>query len=203
MIKMTKAIVDAVDIPVTVKTRLGWDHDSIIIDKIAESLQDTGIAALTIHGRTRSQLYKGKADWTLIKAVKDNPNIEIPIIGNGDIDSAETAKHYADNYHPDALMIGRAAIGNPWIFREVAAYLRTGKTIPPPTLEERINIFLEHLLEEASVKTEHQAVVELRKTYSGYFKGIANFKPIKIRLMQAGSIKEIRDILEELKHPLI
>jgi nifR3 family TIM-barrel protein len=200
MISMTKAIVEAVDIPVTVKTRLGWDYEIIIIDQIAERLQETGIAALTIHGRTRSQLYKGEADWSFIKKIKNNPNINIPIIGNGDINSAIKAKYYLDHYRPDALMIGRAAIGNPWIFAQIAHYLNTGETLPPPALEERISVSLEHLQEEAAIKGEHQAVIEMRKAYSGYFKGVSNFKHYKIKLMQAESVHEVQNIFEELKN---
>lgn len=199
MIKMTRAIVEAVDVPVTVKTRLGWDNGSLIIDQLAEKLQDTGIKALTIHGRTRSQLYKGVADWSLIRKVKQNPNIEIPIIGNGDIDSPEKAKEYTEKFHPDALMIGRAAMGNPWIFREIKHFMEKGGKLPLPTLEERIKVCLEHLQEERELKGERAAVIEMRKNYPGYFKGIANFKHHKIKLMQAANLHEISQILEEAK----
>lgn len=199
MLKMTRAIVEAVDVPVTVKTRLGWDHDSQIIDQLAEPLQETGIKALTIHGRTRSQLYKGIADWTLIGKIKQNPNIEIPIIGNGDIDSVEKAKEMLEKYNPDALMIGRAAIGNPWIFEQVKLYLEKGKLIAPPSIENRIEICLEHLLEEVKTKGERGAIIEMRKNYSGYFKGVKNFKPHKIKLMQAENIEDIYRIFEDVK----
>lgn len=200
MITMTREIVQAVDIPVTVKTRLGWDADSIIIEKLAEPLQETGIAALTIHARTRAQMYKGQADWSHIRAVKQNPNIEIPIIGNGDIDSAGKAKYFLEEYHPDALMIGRAAIGNPWIFKQISEYLQTGIKVAMPDANERVKITLEHLQAEMQEKTEREAIFEMRKMYSGYFKGVDNFKPQKIRIMEAESYKEVKAVLEKWMH---
>lgn len=197
MVEMTRQIVKAVNIPVTVKTRLGWDHNSMIIYDLAERLQDTGIAALSIHGRTRSQLYKGEADWTLIGEIKQNPNMEIPIIGNGDITSAQKAKHYLDTYQPDGLMVGRAAIGNPWIFGQIRHFLDTGEEIPLPTTEDRRDVCLEHLSSEILFKGERQAVIEMRKAYSGYFKGVENFKPYKAKLMTALSLTEVEDILTQ------
>ncbi|MCF8337231.1 MAG: tRNA dihydrouridine synthase DusB [Bacteroidales bacterium] len=198
MIALTRAIVEATDIPVSVKTRLGWDEESKNIDKIAEPLQDTGIAALTIHGRTRAQFYKGRADWTLIRSIKDNPNIEIPIIGNGDIDSVERAARHISDYRTDAIMIGRAVVGNPWIFKQIRHYLRHGTLLPQPSLQERIDVFCNHLQKAIEIKGEKKATIEIRKFYSGYFKGIPRFKPFKIRLMKAKSEKEVHTILNEL-----
>lgn len=201
MIGMTQAIVEATDIPVTVKTRLGWDEASKNIDKIAEPLQNTGIAALTIHGRTRAQFYKGRADWSLIRAIQDNPNIEIPIIGNGDIDSAEKAARYISDYRTDAIMIGRAAVGNPWIFKQIRHYLNHGTVLPQPSLQERIDVFCDHLQKAISIKGEEKAIIEIRKFYSGYFRGVPRFKLIKVQLMQAKSEKEIHTILNEFRNP--
>lgn len=198
MLDMTRAIVKSTDIPVSVKTRTGWDEDSKIIDQLAEPLQDTGICALTIHGRTRAQLYKGNADWTLIGQIKNNPRINIPIIGNGDIDSPEKAAQAIRNYNTDAIMIGRASIGNPWLFRDIHAYLNEGELPPPPELRERIEVFKKHLSYAIEIKGEEKAVIEIRKFYSGYFKGISHFKPYKIRLMKASTVKEIQTILKDL-----
>lgn len=200
MIAMTREIVQAVDIPVTVKTRLGWDSDNIIIDKLAEPLQETGIAALTIHARTRSQMYKGQADWSYILSVKQNPNIEIPIIGNGDIDSAEKAKSCLEEYNPDALMIGRAAIGNPWIFKQISEYLKSGDKVALPGDRERVEVTLGHLRSEMQEKTEHSAILEMRKMYSGYFKGVDNFKSYKIQLMKVKTFNEVEAVLHDWMH---
>mgnify|MGYP006281451085 CR=1 FL=1 len=202
MIEMTRAIVKATDIPVSVKTRLGWDEKSIVIDRIAEPLQDTGICALTIHGRTRSQMYKGTADWTLIGAIKQNPAIEIPIIGNGDIDSAEKAADYTQTYQPDAIMIGRASTGYPWIFEEIRHHFDTGETLPLPSLDQRIGVFKQHLDKATEIKGSKKAIIEIRKFYSGYFKGIPHFKPYKVQLMQATSIEQIEDILSQTQTDL-
>jgi len=198
MIDMTRAIVKSTDIPVSVKTRIGWDEDSKIIDQLAEPLQDTGICALTIHGRTRAQLYKGYADWTLIGQIKNNSAIKIPIIGNGDIDSPEKAAQAIKNYNTDAIMIGRASIGNPWLFRDIHAYLNEGELPSPPELSERIAVFKKHLNYAIEIKGEEKAVIEIRKFYSGYFKGISYFKPFKIRLMRAKTEKEVQTILKEI-----
>ncbi len=183
MVEMTKQIVEAVKRPVTVKTRLGWDDDSKNIEEIALRLQDVGIAALTIHGRTRCQLYKGEADWTLIGKVKNNPLIKIPIIGNGDVDSGEKAREMFDRYGVDAVMIGRATYGRPWIFREVRHYLDTGEVMPQPSVVERVAIAKEHLAKSIEVKGERVGVLEMRRHLSNYFKGLPNFKDTRMKLV--------------------
>ena len=183
MVEMTRQIVEAVKKPVTVKTRLGWDDDSKNIEEIALRLQDVGIAALTIHGRTRCQLYKGEADWTLIGKVKNNPLIKIPIIGNGDVDSGEKAREMFDRYGVDAVMIGRATYGRPWIFREVRHYLDTGEQLPQPSVVERVAIAKEHLTKSIEVKGERVGVLEMRRHLSNYFKGLPNFKDTRMRLV--------------------
>ena len=183
MVEMTKQIVEAVKKPVTVKTRLGWDDESKNIEEIALRLQDVGIAALTIHGRTRCQLYKGEADWTLIGKVKNNPLIKIPIIGNGDIDSGEKAREMFDRYGVDAVMIGRATYGRPWIFREVRHYLDTGEQLPQPSVVERVAIAKEHLAKSIEVKGERVGVLEMRRHLSNYFKGLPNFKDTRMKLV--------------------
>ena len=194
MVRLTEAVVRAVDLPVTVKTRLGWDSSNKPIVEVAERLQDVGIQAITIHGRTRAQQYGGEADWSLIGEVKHNPRMVIPVIGNGDIDSAEKAVVYRERYGVDAVMVGRAAIGNPWIFRQIRA-LRNGQPCPAPTYEERVDLVMRHLRENEQVKGEKVAVIEMRTQYSGYFRGVFNFKPRKIRLMSAQTIAECEDIL--------
>ena len=183
MVEMTKQIVEAVKKPVTVKTRLGWDDESKNIEEIALRLQDVGIAALTIHGRTRCQLYKGEADWTLIGKVKNNPLIHIPIIGNGDVDSGEKAREMFDRYGVDAVMIGRATYGRPWIFREVRHYLDTGEVMPQPSVVERVAIAKEHLAKSIEVKGERVGILEMRRHLSNYFKGLPNFKDTRMRLV--------------------
>ena len=183
MVEMTRQIVEAVKKPVTVKTRLGWDDDSKNIEEIALRLQDVGIAALTIHGRTRCQLYKGEADWTLIGKVKNNPLIKIPIIGNGDVDSGEKAREMFDCYGVDAVMIGRATYGRPWIFREVRHFLDTGEVLPQPSVVERVAIAKEHLAKSIEVKGERVGVLEMRRHLSNYFKGLPNFKDTRMRLV--------------------
>ena len=183
MVEMTRQIVEAVKKPVTVKTRLGWDDESKNIGEIALRLQDVGIAALTIHGRTRCQLYKGEADWTLIGKIKNNPLIHIPIIGNGDVDSGEKAREMFDRYGVDAVMIGRATYGRPWIFREVRHYLDTGEVLPQPSVVERVAIAKEHLAKSIEVKGERVGVLEMRRHLSNYFKGLPNFKDTRVRLV--------------------
>ena len=183
MVEMTKQIVEAVKKPVTVKTRLGWDDESKNIEEIALRLQDVGIAALTIHGRTRCQLYKGEADWTLIGKVKNNPLIKIPIIGNGDVDSGEKAREMFDRYGVDAVMIGRATYGRPWIFREVRHFLDTGEVMPQPSVVERVAIAKEHLAKSIEVKGERVGVLEMRRHLSNYFKGLPNFKDTRMKLV--------------------
>ncbi len=199
MIEMTAAIVKAVDIPVTVKTRLGWDEDSKIITEIAEPLQDTGIAALTVHGRTRSQFYRGEADWTLIGEVKKNPRIHIPIIGNGDIKDAVTAKKMFDDYGVDAIMIGRAVIGRPWIFKEVRHYLDTGKLMPPLTIDERVDMAKMHLQKSLEWKGDVYGVLEMRQHLGNYFKGLPNFKPRRLKMLTTPEADGVFEQLEEIR----
>ena len=198
MIKITEAVVKATHLPVTVKTRLGWDENSINIEEVALRLQDTGIKAITIHGRTKKQLYGGKADWTLIGKIKSNPQIYIPVIGNGDIDSPEKAKEMIEKYNVDAIMIGRAIIGNPWIFREIKDYLEHGTKLPPPSVDERINICKQHLESSVEWKGEKRGVFEMRKHYGNYFKGLFNFKQFKIKLVSVERLEEVVEILEEI-----
>lgn len=198
MIAITAAVVKAVKIPVTVKTRLGYDETNKPIVEVAERLQDVGIAAITIHGRTRSQMYSGVADWTLIGAVKANPRMKIPVIGNGDIDSPQKAKAMFDQYGVDGIMIGRAAIGNPWIFTSVKAYLNQGILLPPPEISERINICLQQLRKAVETKGERKAILEMRKFYTGYFKGIPHFKQVRMELMQMTTPEEIENRLKKL-----
>ncbi len=194
MVEMTRQIVNAVKLPVTVKTRLGWDEESKNIVEVAERLQDVGIKALTIHGRTRNQIYKGQADWTLIGEVKRNPRMNIPIIGNGDITSGEKAVLFKQRYGVDVLMIGRASIGNPWIFKEIKCAF-TNIPFIPPTLYERIKILLKHLRSKSTLVEEKKACLEIRRHYAGYFKGMYDFKKIRLELMKATTIKEIESIL--------
>lgn len=192
MVEMTRQIVQAVNKPVTVKTRLGWDDESKNIEEIALRLQDVGIAALTIHGRTRAQLYRGEADWTLIGKVKNNPAIRIPIIGNGDIDSGEKAKLMFDRYGVDAVMIGRATYGRPWIFREVKHYLQTGETLPQPSVAERVGIAKEHLAKSIEIKGERVGILEMRRHLSNYFKGLPNFKDTRLKLVTLNDPDELQ-----------
>lgn len=200
--KMVKAAGEIVkvcgDIPVTVKTRIGWDQDSINIMDIALRLQDVGISALTIHGRTRCQMYTGAADWNVIAAVKNNPAITIPIIGNGDIDSGEKAKHCLDMSHVDGLMIGRAAIGNPWIFNQIKAYLKDGSIIAHPSIEQRVEMCRRHILMSVDYKGEKRSILEMRHHYGCYFRAIRNFKPFKMELMKAMSADELMKILDKI-----
>lgn len=196
MVSLTSAVVKSVKIPVTVKTRLGWESADKPIVEVAEKLQDVGIQAIAIHGRTRAQLYSGTADWTLIGEVKNNPRMKIPVIGNGDIDSPEKALEYKNRYGVDAVMIGRAAIGNPWIFKGVKD-LMSGREFTPPTYEERVTVVLRHLHETARMKNERSAVLEMRSQYAGYFRGVFNFKQTRIRLMAASSIEECELILSQ------
>jgi nifR3 family TIM-barrel protein len=194
MVACTKAVVNAVKLPVSVKTRLGWDMNDKPIVSAAEQLQDIGIEAITIHGRTRSQLYSGVADWTLIGVVKNNPRMTIPIIGNGDITSGEKALLFKERYGVDALMIGRAAIGNPWIFKEIKSAFEN-KSFTPPTLEERICILLQHLKTSIPFKCEKKTCFEIRRHYAGYFKGVTNFKKIRLELMNATTLNQVEEIL--------
>lgn len=200
MVKMTTEIVKSTHLPVTVKTRLGWDDSTKYIYEVAERLQDVGIKALSIHGRTRVQMYKGEADWTLIGKIKENPRMEIPIFGNGDIDSPQKAKAYKEKYGVDGVMIGRAAIGYPWIFREIKHFLKTGTEMEPPSIAERVAVCKTHFDESLKWKGERLGIVEMRKHYSNYFKGIAHFKPYRNELVQSMDVEEILSILEQVEH---
>lgn len=199
MIRMTEEIVKAVNKPVTVKTRLGWDDNSKSIVEIAERLQDVGIKALTIHGRTRAQLYKGEADWTLIGEVKNNPRMNIPVIGNGDIISGEKAREYFNRYGVDGIMIGRGAIGKPWIFRDIKHYLETGKEPEPLTLNEKVDLAKMHFEKSLQFKGERKGLLEMRRHFSNYFKGLPNFKETRLRLVTCNDIPEIFSVLEEIR----
>ena len=198
MVRLTKAVVSSTDLPVTVKTRLGWDESSINIEEVAERLQDVGISALTIHARTRSQMYKGHSDWSYIAKVKNNPRIHIPIFGNGDIDNPEKALEYRNKYGVDGIMIGRAAIGYPWIFREIKHYFATGELLTPPTIADRVAAARNHLIWSVEWKGERQGVLEMRRHYANYFKGLPNFKEHRQRLVTLDSAAEIVTALEEI-----
>ena len=198
MVKLTKAVVNSTELPVTVKTRLGWDSESINIEEVAERLQDAGIKALTIHARTRTQMYKGEADWEYISKVKNNPNIEIPIFGNGDIDSPEKAKEYREKYDVDGMMIGRAAIGYPWIFNEVKHFFQTGEKLPEPTLKDRLDAVKNHAEWSVEWKGERAGLVEMRQHYGNYFRGIPYFKEFRSRFLQVLTIQEMNDLLQEI-----
>lgn len=198
MVRMTAEIVKCTTLPVTVKTRLGWDDNSKNIVEVAERLQDIGIQALTVHGRTRVQMYKGEADWTLIGKIRENPRMHIPIFGNGDIDSPEKVVEYKNRYGVDGIMIGRAAIGYPWIFNEVKYFLRHGVRPAPPDISERIRVTRKHLEFSMRWKGDRLGIFEMRKHYNNYFRGIPDFKPFRVRLVEAGSFDEIEDILQEI-----
>ena len=200
MIRLTKEIVSATDLPVTVKTRLGWDDKTIQIEDVAERLQDVGVKALSIHGRTRKQMYKGEADWTLIGKIKNNPRINIPIFGNGDIDSPQKALEYKNRYGVDGIMIGRASIGNPWIFREIKHYFNTGEILPPPTIEERVEAAKQHLKMSIEWKGERLGVVEMRRHYTNYFRGFPNIKPFRSQLVTEFDPNNVNQILETILH---
>jgi len=199
MVRLTKAVVNAVNVPVTVKTRLGWDDSTKNIVETAERLQDIGIEALTIHGRTRKQMYKGEADWTLIGAVKNNQRMRIPIFGNGDIDSPEKALQYKNIYGVDGIMIGRASIGYPWIFNEIKAFLANGEHLNPPTFKERMEAIEEHLNFSIQWKGEKVGIAEMKRHYGNYFKGIPHFKSYKSALVMANELAEVQAIMAEIK----
>ncbi|MFI3265286.1 MAG: tRNA dihydrouridine synthase DusB [Rikenellaceae bacterium] len=196
MVEMTRQIVQAVKTPVTVKTRLGWDEESKNIEEIAMRLQDVGISALTIHGRTRAQMYKGEADWSLIGAVKNNPLINIPIIGNGDVSSAESAKAMFDNYGVDGVMIGRATYGRPWIFREIKHFLATGELMEQPSVIERVAIAKEHLAKSLEVKGDKVGILEMRRHLSNYFKGLPNFKETRLKLVTLNDPAALFEVID-------
>ena len=183
MVSMTKEIVDAVDLPVTVKTRLGWDDNTKYIVEVAERLQDVGIQAISIHGRTRSQMYKGEADWTLIRAVRENPRMAIPVFGNGDVDTPEKALAYRNEYGVDGIMIGRGSIGNPWIFDQIKHYFATGEHLPQPTVADRVEAARQHLDHSLEWKGLRLGVVEMRRHYANYFRGLSHFKEHRLKLV--------------------
>lgn len=197
MIRLTKAVVNSTQLPVTVKTRLGWDTETINIMEVAERLQETGIKALTIHARTRAQMYKGEADWDYISKVKQNPNIEIPIFGNGDVDSPQKALEYKQKYSCDGIMIGRAAIGYPWIFNEIKHFFETGEILPEPTISQRLEAVRKHAEWSAEWKGERLGLIEMRSHYSNYFRGIPHFKEFKARFLQVLNLEELGNLIEE------
>jgi nifR3 family TIM-barrel protein len=199
MIEMTGRIVRAVKVPVTVKTRLGWDDDSRNIVEVAERLQDLGIQAITIHGRTRAQLYKGTADWTLIGEVKNNPRMKIPVIGNGDIDGPQKAKEMFDRFGVDGIMIGRASVGRPWIFRDIRHFLDTGEILPEPTVDSKCGLALLHLEKSLEHKEGKRAIYEMRRHLSNYFKGLPHFRETRLKLLTEMEADEIRTIVEEIR----
>lgn len=198
MVRLTSAVVKATSLPVTVKTRLGWDDKMLNIEEVAERLQDVGIQALAIHGRTRTQMYKGEADWTLIGKVKNNPRITIPIFGNGDIDSPEKAVAYKNRYGVDGIMIGRAAIGYPWIFDEIKHYHTTGEHLPPPTIEERVNVARKHLHKSVEWKGSIVGINEMRRHYANYLKGMPNIKEYRSKLVTLKEVHEIDAVLDDI-----
>jgi tRNA-dihydrouridine synthase B len=198
MVRLTEAVVKSTSLPVTVKTRLGWDADSKNIEEVAERLQDVGIKALSIHGRTRMQMYKGSADWTLIGKIKNNPRIKIPIFGNGDIDSPEKAVEYKNRYGIDGIMIGRAAIGYPWIFNEIKHFIKTGEHLPPPTIEQRIDVCRTHLRRSYEWKGPVVGILEMRRHYANYLKGLPNIKEFRSRLVILKEIAGIEAVLDEI-----
>ena len=202
MIRLTKAVIKSTSIPVTVKTRLGWDFDSINIIEVAERLQDVGVQALSIHGRTRSQLYKGEADWSWIEKVKNNSRMHSPIFGNGDVDSPEKALEYKNKFGIDGIMIGRAAIGYPWFFREVKHFFNTGERLAPPTLEERLDVIKEHLRASLKWKGPRVGIFEMRRHYANYLKGIPNVKPIRTKLVMMDTLEEIEEALLSFQHEM-
>ncbi len=199
MVAMTKAVVEAVNLPVTVKTRLGYDEEHREIVEIAERLQDVGIRAISIHGRTRTTRSSVPADWSLIGEVKNNSRMHIPVFGNGDVNDPVSAKNFKDRYGVDGLMVGRAAYGNPWIFRDIKHYFETGELFPAPDISERVRISLIHLERSVEWKGERRGVLEIRKHWSAYFKGMPNFKPFRIRLMQTESVDEVKQIIKEVE----
>jgi len=199
MVKLSAEMVKRSTLPITVKTRLGWDHDSIKIVEVAERLQDVGIAAISIHGRTRAQMYKGEADWRPIAAVKNNPRMHIPVFGNGDVNSPERAKEMRDVYGLDGAMIGRASIGNPWFFNEVKHYLKTGTTLLPPSLHDRVAAARQHLQMAIDWKGPVLGVFETRRHYTNYFKGIPNFKPFRTRMVTSDAPEEVFATFDEVE----
>ena len=200
MVRLTEAVIKGTTLPVTVKTRLGWDDNTKNIEEVAERMQDVGVQALSIHGRTRCQLYKGEADWSLIAKVKNNPRIHIPIFGNGDIDSAQKALEYKNRYGIDGIMIGRAAIGYPWIFREIKHYLETGTILPSPTLEERIGVCRRHLYKSVEWKGPVVGINEMRRHYTNYLKGLPGIKEFRFKLVTLTNAAAIDEVLQDILH---
>ena len=198
MVSMTKAIVESTSIPVTVKTRLGWDENSIRIEEVTEMLQEAGIKAISIHARTRSQMYKGESDWSYLRKIKENKNITIPVFGNGDIDSPQKALEYKSEYKVDGLMIGRAAIGNPWIFREIHHYLETGEIMPPPAIMERVEAVKKHLKYSIEWKGERTGINEMRKHYANYFKGLRDIKDFRAALVSNNNENDLLITLDKI-----
>jgi nifR3 family TIM-barrel protein len=200
LLEITREVVKAVKIPVTVKTRLGWDKNDLVIEQLAEQLQDCGIAALSIHGRTRSQMYTGEADWTLIGKVKENPRIHIPVIGNGDVTSAQTCKDYFETYGVDGIMIGRGSIGRPWIFEEIKYYLKTGALLPPQHFQWYLNVLKTQVLQSVERLDEHRGILHIRRHLAAtpIFKGIPDFRQTRINLLRAGTIDELFSIMDDI-----
>jgi|TARA_B110001450_G_scaffold6731_1_gene6937 tRNA-dihydrouridine synthase B len=203
MISMTKEIVRSTNLPVTVKTRLGWDENSKYIVEVAERLQDVGIKAISIHGRTRKQMYKGEADWTLIGEVKNNPKMIIPVFGNGDVDTPEKVKSVKERYGIDGVMIGRGAIGNPWIFKEIKNYLKTNTFLEKPNIQERVDVCKQHLKHSITWKGERVGIAEMKRHYSSYFKAIPDFKQFRTRMVTSNSEAEVLEILNEVQNKFI
>ena len=198
MVRLTSAVIRSTSLPVTVKTRLGWDDNTKNIEEVAERLQDTGISAPAIHGRTRTQMYKGNADWELIGRIKNNSRITIPIFGNGDIDSPEKAKEYKEKYGVDGIMIGRAAIGYPWIFNEIKYFLDTGVQLPPPSIEDRVAVCKKHLHKSVEWKGPVVGIFEMRRHYANYLKGMPNIKEYRYKLVTLNTVEEIDEVLAEI-----
>jgi nifR3 family TIM-barrel protein len=198
MERLTKACVRSTNLPVTVKTRLGWDFDCINIVEVAERMQDVGVQAIAIHGRTRSQLYKGEADWSYIAQVKNNPRMRIPVFGNGDIDSPEKAQEYKNRYGVDGIMIGRAAIGYPWIFNEIKHYFKTGEHLPPPDIHQRVSVVNKHVAGSVLWKGETLGILEMRRHYTNYLKGLPNIREYRTKLVTAKTLPEIEQLLQEV-----
>ncbi len=200
MVKLTDAIVKSTNLPVTVKTRLGWDDETKYIEEVAERLQDVGIKALAIHGRTRKQMYKGEADWSLIGKIKENPRVHIPIFGNGDINSPEKALLYKNRYNVDGIMIGRASIGNPWIFREIKHFFATGEILPPPTFKEKVAAARQHLKHSIEWKGAKLGILEMRRHYTNYFRGLPHVKPYRQRLVTTNNPDDVYAVMEEMEY---
>lgn len=203
MVKMTAEIVKSTDLPVTVKTRLGWDENTKYIVEVAERLQDVGIKAISIHGRTRKQMYKGEADWSLIADVKNNPRMHIPVFGNGDVDTPEKAKENKERYGVDGVMIGRASIGYPWIFNEIKHFLKTGEHLPPPSLKDKFDVAKEHLMMSVKWKGEKLGILEMRRHYTNYFKGIPHFKDHRMKLVTSDHLEDLLAAFDEIEEQFV